>query len=112
MHKAITEHFADEPHFMPIYLQTVFEGFTVNTYEAGLIYLEQTHGIESPFYGHVAGTGSTPPAILSQYNNGEYMGTPYTLVVDKYGEPVIHNFSTALNQSYLILQIENALASE
>ncbi|MBW2276163.1 MAG: hypothetical protein JRF63_01655, partial [Deltaproteobacteria bacterium] len=66
MHKAISEHFADEEHFMPIYLQTVFEAFSTNTYDAGLFYLKQTHGIESPFYGHVAGTEAQAPAILYQ----------------------------------------------
>jgi hypothetical protein len=111
MHISISEHFADNPDLIPIYLQTVFEGFTVNTFDAGLLYLEQTHGIEDPFYGHVVGT-TQPPAILYQYNDGQHMGTPYTLVVDKYGEPVIHNFSTVLNQTYLTQLIEDALAVE
>jgi hypothetical protein len=111
MHKSISEHFADNPDFVPIYLQTVFEGFSTNTFEAGLIYLEQTHGIEEPFYGHVVGT-SQPPAILYQYNSGGYMGTPYTLVIDKYGEPVVHNFSTAMIESTLTDMIEDALAVE
>jgi hypothetical protein len=112
MHKSITEHFADEPDFVPIYLQTVFEGFPTNTFEAGLIYLEQTHGIEDPFYGHVAGTSSQAPAILYQYNDGTYMGTPYTLAVDKYGEPIVHNFSTSMIESTLTEMLEEALAVE
>jgi hypothetical protein len=109
MHKAITEHFADEPAFLPIYLQTVFEGFPTNTYQAGLTYLEDTHGIDTPFYGYVA---DSSPAIFQQYNNGQNAGTPYTVVIDKYGEPVLHNFSTIYSTDFIIGQIEETLANQ
>jgi hypothetical protein len=111
MHKAIAEHFADNPDLLPVWLQTVFEGHSTNTYQAGLTYLEVTHDIENPFYGHVAGT-SGPPAILNQYNDGQYLGTPYTLIVDKYGEPVVHDFSTDFNQQNLINVIEGVLSDQ
>ena len=87
---------------MTVYLHTVFEGQSTNTLEAGLNFLEVTHGIDSPFYGHTSPADGNP-AVFEQYNQDGQAGTPYSLVIDKDGTCVWHNFTS--NSAQIISQI-------
>ena len=92
-----------------MWLHTVFEGFTTNTYASGLAYLENDHGEVDPFYGYSAGTAGSPPEILQRYTSGGYLGTPFTVLVDRFGNILIEDFTTNLTGTQILLEVENAL---
>ena len=87
----------------------MFEGFTTNTYASGLAYLENDHGEVDPFYGYSAGTAGSPPEILQRYTSGGYLGTPLTVLVDRFGNILIEDFTTNLTGTQILLEVENAL---
>ncbi len=87
----------------------MFEGFSTNTFDSGLTYLDGVHGIVDPFYGYCAGTDGNPPPIFQQYNSDGYMGTPYTVLVDKYGNILLNDFTNAYSVSEIAVLVEQAL---
>jgi hypothetical protein len=69
-------------------VQTVFEGFDVNTFER-LCDNQRRYGLNIPF-GHAAADSVSPvPAIMEDYRSG---GTPWFVVVSPEGRVVFDGF--------------------
>ena len=76
--KAVMESFADRPEVAFVAVQTVFEGFEVNTAQAALDTVAE-FGLDIPV-GHDVGPGQTVSPLMRDYRTG---GTPWTVFIDR-----------------------------
>ena len=73
------KHYAENDDVAFVTMQTVFEGFKVNTYERALRELKK-YELTIPFA--MSGTPEKRSEIMKAYNTG---GTPWTVIVDPEG---------------------------
>ncbi len=104
MHKQLEDQFGTLPDVQFIYVHTVFEGFTSNTFESGL---EDLDTFElAGWYAFDPASSMIPSATMDMFNTG---GTPYTVIIDKAGTVVESDFTK--NESQLRPIIEAAMAA-
>ena len=103
--------YEDDPGFVSLYMQTVFEGYTSNTFASGLSSLVVDHDIVDPFYAYHPGDppDAPTPHFMTSYAVG---GTPWTVLFGKDGQVISSHVS--FDENYLTLgdMIEAALAAE
>jgi len=85
-----------------LYIQTVFEGHSTNTWDEGLGDLD-AYGIQGP-YGFDPSGPSQRPATMSMFDTG---GTPYSVVINRRGKTKLSDFTP--DQERLEAVIEAAL---
>jgi thiol-disulfide isomerase/thioredoxin len=81
MTKLLLDKYRGNPNIVIMFLQTVFEGHSTNTFDRGLRELTVTHGIQNPLYAFEASAGnmqSTP--FMKTYKTG---GTPSFVIFRK-----------------------------
>ena len=76
--KAVMESFADRPEVAFVAVQTVFEGFEVNTAQAALDTVAKFE-LDIPV-GHDVGLDRTMSPLMKDYRTG---GTPWTVFIDR-----------------------------
>lgn len=76
--KAVHERFKDEPAVEFVAIQTVFEGFEVNTLDRAREIATQ-YDLQIPI-GHDAGLNGLRSAVMTHYHTG---GTPWTIIIDR-----------------------------
>ena len=86
--KAVVESFADRPEVAFVAVQTVFEGFEVNTAQAALDTVAE-FGLDIPI-GHDVGPGQTMSPLMRDYRSG---GTPWTVFIDRLRRVRFNGFS-------------------
>ncbi len=86
--KAVVESFADRPEVAFVAVQTVFEGFEVNTAQAALDTVAE-FGLDIPI-GHDVGPGQTVSPLMRDYRSG---GTPWTVFIDRLRRVRFNGFS-------------------
>ncbi len=86
--KAVVESFADRPEVAFVAVQTVFEGFEVNTAQAALDTVAE-FGLDIPI-GHDVGPGQTVSPLMMDYRSG---GTPWTVFIDRLRRVRFNGFS-------------------
>ncbi len=81
-------------------VQTVFEGFSVNTYER-MIEVQKHYNLGIPF-GHDAGNASTNniSSIMYNYRTG---GTPWFVILDQEHTVVFNDFHIAIRDAIELL---------
>ena len=106
MHKQIEDEFAGNQDVVFMYIQTVFEGSSSNTFINGIVDLDefQVKGIYGFDPRDAAGT---LPVTMQKFST---QGTPYTVILDKTGQKVQSEFTQSPQR--LRIAIENALAAE
>ena len=83
----VREQFADDPNVVFVAIQTVFEGFDVNTFERAQEVAQQ-YGLEIPF-GHDPGPDGRRSLVMQRYRTG---GTPWTVLIDRQGRIRFNDF--------------------
>jgi len=83
----VREQFADDPNVAFIAIQTVFEGFDVNTFERAQEVAQQ-YGLEIPF-GHDPGPDGQRSLVMQRYRTA---GTPWTVLIDRQGRVQFNDF--------------------
>jgi len=79
--KAIKEHFAQNPNVVFLTVQTVFEGFLINTSgKAKKTMLK--HDLPNVPVGHDVGPMMSHSRVMQKFRSG---GTPWTVIIDKKG---------------------------
>ncbi len=85
--KDVYEHFKDKPSVAFIAIQTVFEGFDVNTIGRAREIATQ-YELQIPF-GHDPGLDSRRSNVMTHYHTG---GTPWTILIDLDGVVRFNDF--------------------
>jgi hypothetical protein len=102
--------YENDPEFVSLYMQTVFEGYSTNTFQNGLNSLTGSeHELVDPFYAHHPGEPPDSPHFMGSYGVG---GTPWTVLFGKDGEVLSSHVSFDENYITLGEMIEEALAAE
>jgi len=102
----------DEEDFVSLYMHTVFEGYSTNTFQNGLSSLTGAdHELVDPFYAHHPGdpVEGTSPHFMGSYGVG---GTPWTVLFGKDGEVISSHVSFDENYITLGAMISEALDAE
>jgi len=81
------ENFADNPDVVFIAVQTVFEGFDVNTASAAKESADE-FGLDIPV-GHDSGPAKDGSYLMRRYRS---RGTPWTVIIDRDGVVRINDF--------------------
>jgi thiol-disulfide isomerase/thioredoxin len=107
LHKAVNLVYENEPDYVGLYMQTVFEGYSTNTFQNGLNTLVNDHDIVDPFYAHHPGEPPESPHFMQEFDVG---GTPWSVLFGRDGELIVSFVS--YDYSYYELQdmIDAALA--
>lgn len=100
----VWRHFRNNPNIEFVAIQTVFEGFHVNTFDAAYDSMEK-HDLSIPF-GHDPGLDNLGSELMKNYQIG---GTPWTVLID--GEGVIRFSDAHLPADEMIEQIDQLLES-
>ncbi len=97
-----------DPNVVFVAIQTVFEGFDVNTFERALEVAQQ-YGLEIPF-GHDPGPDGRRSVVMQRYRTG---GTPWTVLVDRQGRVGFNDFhADAEEMARRILDAEAGAGAE
>ena len=80
-------------------VQTVFEDFEHNTFEA-MLEDQRKYGLKLPF-GHDAGPANEGSVLMQRYRNG---GTPWFILIDPQGAVVFNDFRVAPDRLVEFLQ--------
>jgi len=85
----IVAEFKDSPYFMPVGIQTTFEGYLINT-EDKLRTMQKRYNL-SIVMGHDAGDSATGrrPNTMSSYRSG---GTPWAILISPDGRVLYNDF--------------------
>ena len=102
MHKQLEDQFLANDDVVFMYIQTVFEGSYTNTFENGIVDLDD-YSVKG-IYGFDPGAGGALPATMTMFQTN---GTPFTIIIDKNGQVVESDFTRFEFQLRPI--IENAL---
>lgn len=86
--KKITDEFKDSKHFVPIAIQTTFEGFSVNT--ANQMRVIQKRYDLPIVMGHDAGKEGVHPHTMRSYRSG---GTPWAVLISPEGKVIFNDFN-------------------
>jgi hypothetical protein len=88
VHKQLEDEFGADRGIVFMYVQTVFEGSSYNTFETGLSDLDlfEVKG----YYGFDPGTSGQRSATMNMFHTN---GTPYTIIIDKAGETIEADFT-------------------
>jgi hypothetical protein len=105
VHKELEVEFAAEKDVVFIYVQTVFEGSFTNTFDNGLVDLDE-YDLNGYYGFDPDGEQGQLPATMQMFST---KGTPYTVIIDKAGEVVESGFTQLTPQLRPIIQ--NALAA-
>lgn len=99
--KALTERFGDNPNVVFVAIQTVFEGFHINT-PGKLRESQRKYGLRIPM-AHDAGNPATNriPATMRNYRSG---GTPWTVIIDHHGTVIYNQFHIEVEQATALIQ--------
>ncbi len=99
--KALTEHFESNPDVVFVAVQTVFEGFAVNTKDK-LRESQVKYGIRVTM-AHDAGNGSqgSIPKTMINYRSG---GTPWAVIINPEGTIVYNQFHIEAEQAVSMIQ--------
>lgn len=102
----IVAKFKNSPHFVPVGIQTTFEGFSVNT-ENKLTQMQKRYKLPIVM-GHDAGDASTHrrPNTMQSYRTG---GTPWAILISPNGRVIYNGFSIDGDSAirYLTKEIKN-----
>lgn len=104
--KRVSDAFADETRFKALAVQTVFEGFDVNTRDK-VHEIQQRYDLRIPI-GHDAGNpdGDRMPRTVREYRTG---GTPWIIIVDPSGIVVYNHWF--LDADSFIARLREQLAA-
>ncbi len=106
--KRIADRYADDPRVAVLAVQTVFEGFTVNT-RASVRKLQLRYSLPIRM-GHDAGDPEADhlPLTMRQYRSG---GTPWVVIIDPTGVVVYNDFHVDPDRFIAFLDAELAKPS-
>ncbi len=91
--KAVRDHFKGDLAVDFIAIQTVFEGFDINTFER-LRETSHQYDLDIPF-GHDPGPGGQRSLVMQRYRTG---GTPWTILIDQKGVVRFNDFQAQPDQ--------------
>ena len=95
--KELTQHYQNEDELVFLVIQTVFEGFHINTADKNRE-TQLKYELDIPF-GYDAGSETSYPEIMTKYRTG---GTPWVIIIDKEKTVQFSNFHLE-NQSAIVL---------
>ena len=100
--KKVTEAFEGDDQIKFIAIQTVFEGYKINTQDK-LRQNQLKHDLKIPM-AHVAGNPDTHagPEIMRKYRAG---GTPWTVIIDRSGKVVFNAFHIKVAQAISFIEL-------
>ena len=102
---AVRDSLKDDPGVAFVAIQTVFEGFDVNTLERAKDVARQ-YALEIPF-GHDPGPDGRRSLVMQRYHTG---GTPWTVLIDQRGRVRFNDFhAEAEEMTHLIRQMHEAV---
>ena len=85
--KKLTDEFKDNKYFVPVAIQTTFEGYSVNTANQMRV-MQKRYDLNIPM-GHDAGKEGTHPYTMRTYRSG---GTPWAVLISPEGEVLYNDF--------------------
>jgi len=85
--KKLTDEFKDNKYFVPVAIQTAFEGYSVNTANQMRV-MQKRYDLNIPM-GHDAGKEGTHPYTMRTYRSG---GTPWAVLISPEGEVLYNDF--------------------
>jgi len=97
--KAVWGEFKDNPKVTFVAIQTVFEGFGVNTKESAKEVAKKFE-LDVPF-GHDPGPEGSRSAVLQNYRTG---GTPWTVIIDQEGVVRYNQFRIEAEHAKQLIQ--------
>lgn len=99
--KEVTEAFKSKDHVKFIAIQTVFEGYNINTQDK-LRKNQLKYDLKIPM-AHAAGNPETRsiPEIMQIYRSG---GTPWTVIIDPSGKVVYNDFHIKAAHAALLIK--------
>ena len=100
----VWRHYRNNPKIEFVAIQTVFEGFHVNTFDAAYDSMEK-HDLSIPI-GHDPGLDNLGSELMKNYRTG---GTPWSILID--AEGIVRFNDTHLSAEEMIEQIDQLLAS-
>jgi hypothetical protein len=103
VHKKLEDHYSDNPDVVHLYVQTVFEGASSNTYESGLRDLEK-FSLKGPYGFDVRKSTRVPTMRIFRTH-----GTPWTVVLSRSGT-IIDSANTPSDVQDLIDLIDGELS--
>ncbi|MFQ5510391.1 MAG: peroxiredoxin family protein [Candidatus Krumholzibacteriia bacterium] len=86
--RSVAEHYADDEDVVFVAIQTVFEGYQVNTAQKAKSTADQFN-LDIPV-GHDAGNNGTGSIVMKRYRAG---GTPWAIIIDRNGYVQFNGFS-------------------
>ena len=99
--KKISDEFKGNKHFIPIAIQTTFEGFSVNN-------AKQMRAIQMRYdldiiFGHDEGSEGKHPHTMKSYRSG---GTPWAVLISPEGKVLYNDFSISPTSAITFLKKE------
>lgn len=102
--KKISEALAENPHVVFAGIQTVFEGYGVNTIEK-VRETQLQYNLQMPM-GHNPGIAeSTPPSVMMNYRTG---GTPWMILISPQRKVVFNDFSINADKAIEFLNVQTS----
>ncbi len=86
--KKISDEFKDNKHFVPVAIQTTFEGFAVNNAKQ-MRAIQMRYDLDIVF-GHDEGSEGVHPHTMKSYRSG---GTPWAVLISPEGKVIYNDFS-------------------
>ena len=100
--KKLTDEFKGNKHFVPIAIQTTFEGFAANNAKQ-MRAIQMRYDLDIVF-GHDEGTEDTHPYTMQSYRSG---GTPWAVLISPEGKVIYNDFS--ISPESAIAYLKNAM---
>lgn len=96
---SLKERYADHPNVAFVAIQTVFEGFATNTFDAAKATAKK-HQLDIPV-GHDANLEEHFSSVMGNYRSG---GTPWTVLIDKNGYVRFNDFRATPDQMHNMIE--------
>ena len=99
--KILSDKYKNNPNIQFLAVQTVFEGFSVNSLDKVLT-IKEKYGLEFPM-GHDDGShvGVNGSVLMRKYRSG---GTPWTVIINREGKVLFNDFHIKKEQAIQIIE--------
>ncbi len=99
--KKISDEFKGNKHFVPVAIQTTFEGFSVNNAKQ-MRAIQMRYDLDIVF-GHDEGSEGSHPYTMKSYRSG---GTPWAVLISPEGKVLYNDFSISPESAIAYLKKE------